>query len=128
MLAAGLGCLPQGVAGVAGVGGPVVQVGPGVRGPVAQLAPLLVGGPVTQLVGHLDSIFRGLVVVLSSLWRTDRSNTFRRHAGVQVVPGRLSYNCLVRESNRKIYPMLFELNNIYNPFLIESNNIYYLCN
>ena len=44
----------------------MVQVGPGVGGAVAQLAPLLVGGPVTQLVRHLESIFGGLVVVLSS--------------------------------------------------------------
>ena len=44
----------------------MVQVGPGVGGAVAQLPPLLVGGPVTQLVRHLESIFGGLVVVLSS--------------------------------------------------------------
>ena len=44
----------------------MVQVGPGVGGAVAQLAPLLVDGPVTQLVRHLESIFGGLVVVLSS--------------------------------------------------------------
>ena len=84
MLAAGHRCLLQGVAGVAGVagvGGPVVQVGPGVGGAVAQLAPLLVGGPVAQLVRHLESIFGGLVVVWCSLWRTVRSNTFWRHAG-----------------------------------------------
>ena len=54
------------VVGEAGVGGSMVQVGPGVGGAVAQLAPLLVGGPVTQLVRHLESIFGGLVVVLSS--------------------------------------------------------------
>ena len=55
-----------GVAGETGVGGSMVQVGPGVGGAVAQLAPLLVGGPVAQLVRHLESIFGGLVVVLSS--------------------------------------------------------------
>ena len=68
-LAASLPRLLQGVAGVvgeAGVGGSMVQVGPGVGGAVAQLAPLLVDGPVTQLVKHLESIFGGLVVVLSS--------------------------------------------------------------
>ena len=45
------------VVGEAGVGGSMVQVGPGVGGAVAQLAPLLVGGPVAQLVRHLESIF-----------------------------------------------------------------------
>ena len=65
-LAASLSRLLQGVAGVAGVageagvGGSMVQVGPGVGGAVAQLAPLLVGGPVTQLVRHLESIFGGV--------------------------------------------------------------------
>ena len=54
------------VVGETGVGGSMVQVGPGVGGAVAQLAPLLVDGPVTQLVRHLESIFGGLVVVLSS--------------------------------------------------------------
>ena len=75
--------LLQGVVGVAGVagetgvggsmvqvgpsvGGAVAQVGPGVGGAVVQLAPLLVGGSVAQLVRHLESIFGGLVVVLSS--------------------------------------------------------------
>ena len=54
------------VVGETGVGGSMVQVGPGVGGAVAQLAPLLVDGSVTQLVRHLESIFGGLVVVLSS--------------------------------------------------------------